>query len=153
MDRSEYRREYYYKNKEKVKLEHKQHYQNNKEKYKIYVTSKYKQKYLDPIYRLKCILRSNLYIALGKGRSKRVEEILGCNIEEFKLHLESQFQPWMNWNNQAGHIIPGPNLVWDVDHILPLAGAQTEEDVYRLHHYTNFQPLCAHYNRFIKRDN
>jgi hypothetical protein len=48
MDRSEYRREYYHKNKEKVKLEHKQHYQNNKEKYKRYVTSKYKQKYLDP---------------------------------------------------------------------------------------------------------
>jgi hypothetical protein len=32
---------------------------------------------------------------------------------------------------------------WHLDHIIPLATATTREDVVRLNHYTNFQPLWA----------
>ena len=60
-------------------------------------------------------------------------EILGCSFQEFKLHLESQFDEWMNWENQGTY--------WHMDHIIPISSAQTEEDVWRLNHYTNFQPL------------
>ena len=28
-----------------------------------------------------------------------------------------------------------------MDHIIPISSAETEEDIYRLNHYTNFQPL------------
>jgi len=39
----------------------------------------------------------------------------------------------MNWENQGTY--------WHMDHIIPISSAQTDEDVYRLNHYTNFQPL------------
>ena len=41
---------------------------------------------------------------------------------------------------------------WEIDHIIPLATATTEEDIIRLNHYTNLQPLEAYYNRHIKKD-
>lgn len=41
---------------------------------------------------------------------------------------------------------------WDIDHIVPLSTATTEEDLIRLNHYTNLQPLCSKVNRDIKRD-
>jgi hypothetical protein len=44
------------------------------------------------------------------------------------------------------------NYGWDIDHIIPLAPAETEEDVIRLNHYTNLQPLCSYTNRYIKKD-
>jgi hypothetical protein len=40
---------------------------------------------------------------------------------------------------------------WHLDHIIPLATATTEEDVIRLNHYTNFQPLWADDN--LKKSN
>jgi hypothetical protein len=30
--------------------------------------------------------------------------------------------------------------------------SNTEEDVFKLNHYTNLQPLCSYINRNIKRD-
>lgn len=32
---------------------------------------------------------------------------------------------------------------WHLDHILPISLAENEEDVIKLNHYTNFQPLWA----------
>ena len=58
---------------------------------------------------------------------------MDCSFEEFKLHLESQFDDKMNWENQGTY--------WHMDHIIPISSAETEEDVYRLNHYKNFQPL------------
>ena len=40
----------------------------------------------------------------------------------------------MTWNNH-GH------NGWHIDHIYPLNKAKSEEDIYRLNHYTNLQPL------------
>jgi hypothetical protein len=41
---------------------------------------------------------------------------------------------------------------WDIDHIIPISSAESEDDVIRLNHYTNLQPLCSYTNRYIKRD-
>jgi hypothetical protein len=43
----------------------------------------------------------------------------------------------MSWDNHGK---------WHIDHIIPLASAETEEDIYRLSHYTNLQPLWAEDN-------
>jgi len=43
-------------------------------------------------------------------------------------------------------------LRWDIDHIIPLSAAETEEDIIRLNHHKNLQPLCSKVNRYIKRD-
>jgi len=42
----------------------------------------------------------------------------------------------MSWEN---HSIHG----WHIDHIIPLSSANNKEDLYKLCHYTNLQPLWA----------
>lgn len=82
-------------------------------------------------------------------KKSRTSEILGCSLEEFKLYIESKFEPWMTWDNRG--LYNGDfNYGWDIDHIIPLSSAETEEDVIRLNHYTNLQPLCSKINRDIK---
>ena len=57
----------------------------------------------------------------------------------------------MTWENRG--LYNGEfNFGWDLDHIIPISTAKTEEDVIRLNHYTNFQPLCSHVNRNIKKN-
>ena len=65
-------------------------------------------------------------------------------IEEFKIYLENKFTDKMCWENYG--------VVWDIDHIVPLSTAITEEDVLRLNHYTNLQPLDSYINRNVKKD-
>jgi hypothetical protein len=78
-------------------------------------------------------------------------EILGCTYEEFKNHIELKFEPWMDWDNHG--LYNGEKCFgWDLDHIIPLSSAKTEEDVISLNHYSNLQPLCSYVNRVIKRD-
>jgi hypothetical protein len=65
------------------------------------------------------------------------ETLLGINMAELKAYLESLFKEDMSWDNR--------NL-WHIDHIIPLASAKTKEDMIKLCHYTNLQPLWAKEN-------
>lgn len=87
----------------------------------------------------------------GYTKKSKTYEILGCTYDEFKLHLESKFEYWMNWDNH-GKYNGEKNYGWDLDHIIPLSSVKTEEDIIRLNHYTNIQPLCSYVNRVIKKD-
>ena len=53
-----------------------------------------------------------------------------------KQYFEDKFTKDMNWDLFLEGKI-------HIDHIIPLAKAKTEEDVYTLCHYTNLQPLWA----------
>jgi hypothetical protein len=57
----------------------------------------------------------------------------------------------MNWDNK-GLYNGTSNYGWDLDHRIPLSSAVTEEEIIKLNHHTNIQPLCSHYNRDIKKD-
>lgn len=126
----------------------------NKDKIRLYENERYRNV---PEYKVRKII--NNYIKYGikeilKGnfpKSENTQQILGCTFEEFKIYLESKFELWMNWDNHGlynGEL----NYGWDIDHIIPISSAKTEEDVYKLNHYTNLQPLCSKINRYIKRD-
>lgn len=69
-------------------------------------------------------------------------EILGCDFEKLKHHFESQFKEGMDWSNRGE---------WHIDHIIPLSTAQTKDDLIKLSHYTNLQPLWADEN--MKKSN
>lgn len=58
----------------------------------------------------------------------------------------------MNWDNY-GLYNGEPKYGWDIDYKIPTSSAITEEDVIKLNHYSNLQPLCSYVNRVVKRDN
>lgn len=151
----EYSKRHREKNKEKIAQSKKEYYENNKEKRREYFREyKKKRKATDKLYFLKEKYRNILYKALKYKTSKKdaSEIILGCNCEDFKRYLESKFEPWMSWDNY-GLYNGETNYGWDIDHTIPLTTAKVEEDIIKLNHYTNLQPLCSKVNRNIKKDN
>ncbi len=108
----------------------------------------------DNLFKLKMNVKNLIGNSIRKGNFKKqslTKEILGCSYEELKLHLEAQFLHWMNWDNR-GLYNKTPNYGWDIDHITPLATATCYDDIIRLNHYSNLQPLCSYINRHIKKD-
>lgn len=141
-------------NKEYCSQKSKEYYLENKEDIieRCIVNNRVKYK-TDRIFRIKDSIRKSIKRAF-KNRSyikgAFTTDILGCSSEEFKTYIESKFEDWMSWDNYGlynGEL----NYGWDLDHIIPITSAKTEEDIYRLNHYTNFQPLCSFTNRNIKK--
>lgn len=66
----------------------------------------------NPILKLNQNMSSNIYKALkGLKAERHWEDLVGYTLEELKEHIESQFTPEMNWNNQGTY--------WEIDHIIP----------------------------------
>lgn len=148
--------EYYKKNPEKAKekdLKNKKWREDNKEwvieRGKRYLRKRLKE---EPLFKLKQAVRQRVYKSIkyrGYTKKSKTFEILDCTCEFFRSYIESKWQNWMNWDNYGkwnGEL----NYGWDLDHIIPISAAKTEEEVLKLNHYTNFQPLCSHVNRYIK---
>ena len=140
-------RKYTDKNKEKIKEKAKELrgtslYKEKKAKWRKNHVVRYlrEKRQSDPMFALRIKMRSIIRKAFDRnGYTKRSksQSILGCTFEQLKEHLESQFKHGMSWENRSE---------WHIDHIIPLASAKTEEDVIRLNHYTNLQPLWAEDN-------
>ena len=138
-------------NKEEIKEWRKQYREKNRDKINEYERTKRRE---DPLYWLKAKLRSNISTSLkhkGYTKNSRTYEILGCTFEEFKLYLESKFESWMTWDNR-GLYNGTPKYGWDIDHMIPNSAGLTEDEIIKLNHYTNLQPLCSYYNRDIKKN-
>lgn len=89
----------------------------------------------DPKYRLKNNIRQSISQSLkSRGYSKKsyTSEILGIDYNGFYQHIENQFTDGMSWDNKR---------LWELDHKVPVSLGKTEDDIIRLNHYTNFQPL------------
>lgn len=91
------------------------------------------------IFRFNKNVRQLIYTSFKRGsnqfkKTSKTENILGCSMEEFRIYIESKFTSGMNFENYGK---------WHLDHIKPLALAESKEDVILLNHYTNFQPLWA----------
>ena len=99
-----------------------------------------KRKSIDPVYammlRAKC--RTTAAIRqMGYTKKSRTNNLLGCEWSVLKTHIESKFKSGMNWGNRSE---------WHIDHIVPVSLAKTEEELKKLLHYTNLQPLWAKEN-------
>jgi hypothetical protein len=137
-------KEKYYKNIESSRERGRNYYENNKEeflkrqreKYSVDGAEKIKNKRkTDPLFKLKNTIGNRIRGFLkqnGYNKNKRTSETIGCTPEELRLFIEQKFKEGMSWDNHGE---------WHIDHIIPLASANTEEEVYKLNHYTNLQPL------------
>jgi hypothetical protein len=116
----------------------KKYYEKNKDKINkcksLIISNKRKS---DKIFKLKhnisCLIRNSLK-KKGYIKSKKTELIVGCSISELIIHISSMFSEGMSIENHGE---------WHIDHIIPLAMGKTEDEVIRLNHYTNLQPLWA----------
>lgn len=84
-------------------------------------------------------IRINKFV---KNKSKSTEIILGLPHNKLKEYLEKKFKDNMSWDNYGE---------WHIDHIIPLSSASSEDEIYKLCHYTNLQPLWAEDN--LKKSN
>jgi hypothetical protein len=127
----------------------KEYYLNNLEKRKKYLDStketrnlkrnisEKKRRKTDSLFKLKIYVRNRIGFYLKKNSiTKRSEtfKVIGCTPQELKIHLQQKFIDGMSWDNQGE---------WHIDHIIPLSSAQTEEELYKLCHFTNLQPMWA----------
>jgi hypothetical protein len=132
-----YDKQYYSDNREKRKAYHKQYRLDNREKKRAYQNKKY---HSDPLFKFKEVCRSRAYMAFKRKSWRKngsTEKLLGCDWETAMNHIESQFEYWMNWDNHGE---------WEIDHIIPLASANTKEEMIPLFNYKNLQPLLAEDN-------
>jgi hypothetical protein len=177
-----YQISYYQDNKEELKEDARDYYNNNSEsinkkrrKYtdeqkeelkrtvndrrRIYEnTYRKERKKRDPLFKLLVDTRSLInssFKRTGFTKSMSSEKLIGCSLIYFREYLEGMFEDWMTWDNKGNPKdgILEPNKSWDIDHIIPISSAKTEEELIELNHYTNLQPLCSYENRIIKRDN
>lgn len=154
------RKKYRQNNPEKISTSQKQAYYKNiqhykkmkrlwKQKNREKLNKQQKERLLnDPIYKLKHSIRCNIYGAFARKKykkSKNIEKIVGCDLDFLCNHLKNTY--FENYGEEYN----GTQKV-HIDHIIPLATANTEEDVIKLCHYTNLQLLKAQDN-MKKRDN
>jgi hypothetical protein len=114
---------------------------NNKQKLNNYKKNK---KQSDPQFKIKFLLRLRLLDALKRENvTKRHSalQLLGCEVNILKQHLESKFDNIMNWSNHG--------IYWEIDHIIPCSrfNLEDEEQQKQCFHYSNLQPLTKTENR------
>lgn len=105
----------------------------------------YKKRSEDSLKRLQDRIRGLIRNCMNKkgfDKSETTLKILGTDWESFMSYMEDRFTDEMTWENQGSY--------WEIDHILPNNTAKTKEDVIRLNHYTNLQPLSIKENRSKK---
>lgn len=141
------------KNPEKYLLENKQWRKKNKDKHRENARNYYQKNKIhanevkrkrrmdrrnsDPFYAFNQAVRSLVSRAFKNKNYEKTSQthvIIGCGWDTLAQHIESKFSDGMNWANRGE---------WHIDHIIPLASAKTADDVFRLNHYTNLQPLWA----------
>jgi hypothetical protein len=134
---NEYKRNHRASNSEAYKERYVNNQENIRNRYREWWKSKY---YSDELFRFKNNTRNLISRSFKRSclnthtKPFKTEELLGCTIMEFRSHIEALFVEGMSFDNYGK---------WHFDHIIPISLANSMEDVIRLSHYTNFQPLWA----------
>ena len=134
------------KNRDKNNARQKLYALNNPEKIKETRQKSYERRMaLRPLDKLLHQMR-NLMRSYLRRKSASTIDLLGCNAEKFRQHLEDQFVCGMGWENRPS---------WHMDHIRPCASFSDLEDnpaqQAACFFFGNFQPLWASDN-YSKQD-
>ena len=126
-------------NKNYYKDYNKTYYENNLSKIIEYKRNhNKKRRHSNPTYNFICNIRGrvNHYLKLKNiTKENKTFDIVGCSPKSLKEHIEKKFTEGMSWGLVGKYI--------HIDHIIPLSSAKTKEEIYKLCHYTNLQPLWA----------
>lgn len=136
-----------------VQIKRSEYYQNNKELYRknsenwsrknrerkneLRNINRRRRRLTDPLFKLTENIRRLISRKIKDGgytKKSKTFDILGCTYDFFKKFIEEKFQENMTWENYG---------TWHLDHIIPISSGKTEEQIVKLNHYSNFQPLWA----------
>lgn len=126
-------------NKDRIKRYNNLYWKTHRYEHNKYIRDRKK---IDPIFKLTTIVRSRMGAYIKKNEIRKTNktfEFVGCTPKELKQYLEKKFKSGMSWKN---HSLKG----WHIDHIKPLSLAKNFDEVMKLCHYTNLQPLWADEN-------
>jgi hypothetical protein len=136
----DYNKQYRENNLDSEKRRWKEYYEKNKNELIKKNSKKTKEKRNTVILeKLKHNVRNRLLFYLkvkNIRKNSKTFDIIGCSPDFLKQHLEKQFTEDMVWENYGYY-------GWHIDHIIPLSIAETEEELYKLSHFTNLQPMWA----------
>ena len=127
LNQPEYYKQYYLTNKEK-RVEYSKKWKSNHPEYDKQL-KKNKRK-VDPIYKLLSNIKTFVYDSFKRSckgtykKNKKTEQILGCTIEEFIQHLQSQFTEGMTLENHG----QGPGK-WNIDQIVPISSSVLADEM------------------------
>jgi molybdopterin converting factor small subunit len=114
-------KEYFQKNKEKI-LKYRQ---DNKEKIRETDRKRAIERFItEPNYKLRIVISAYLHATFKKKKRESLLKYLPYTLDELKQHLESQFEPWMTWNNHGRYLKSwnedeSSTWTWQIDHIIP----------------------------------
>lgn len=152
---------FYIKNCGYKQLQDRKYYENNKgsimKRQLIYESNRYQK---DIFFRLKRNIskrvNSGLKNQFSSKNNKSILKYLIYTMEELKVHLENQFEPWMNWDNHGKYSIKDwddndvSTWVWQIDHIIPHSdlpyNSMTDDNFKRCWALSNLRPLSAKQN-------
>lgn len=147
--------------KEEIKIRNKIYNTNNKgkinRKKNIRIKKLWKE---DPIFRLRSRISNAVGYALRtRGSSKRghsIMEYLGYTMPDLKEHIETLFEPWMNWDNWGKYDPKTWNdndqatWKWQLDHIIPQSAlpfkSMKSKNFKKCWSLENLRPLSAKQN-------
>jgi hypothetical protein len=128
-----------YRNKPEIKNKQQQYIKewvkDNKEHYKQYQNEYQKQYYKDNPHVLICLnIKRRCLNGIDDDRVK-------YNSIELKYHIETLFEPWMNWDNIGE---------WELHHNIPVSWFEIDTPPHLINDLRNLYPLSKEENRKIK---
>ena len=141
--KKEYDRQYHINHLEHARILNRQWREQNKD----YINEKRRlwaldRRHTNPQYKLALVLRRRIFKVLKHGKKlDHFNVLLGCSLEEARLHIEKQFKEGMTWDNWGAPKVD--KICWVLDHIRPLASFDLSdlEQQRRAFHYTNLLPI------------
>jgi hypothetical protein len=135
-------KEYVKRNSEVIKEKRKIYLEKNPYLYKNWLekNKEHRHNYIknynsNPKIKVKNSLRTRINELMNKKYDNpRTFDLVGCDFEFLLSYIEEKFVGGMNWDNYGYY-------GWHIDHIIPLSSAKNEEEIRKLYHYTNLQPL------------
>lgn len=110
----------------------------------------------NPAYKLRVYLSRDIFRSIKSKKGLSTFDLLPYSVDELKVHLEKQFEPWMTWENHGKYDSSTwddnntSTWTWQIDHIIPRSKFVytnfDEPDFIECWSLSNLRPLSAKVN-------
>jgi hypothetical protein len=142
--------------KDQISLYQREYRKNNNKKYKQYR----KNRKSNIFYKFRNLISNAIYQALKINKSTKNNiscfKYLNYSVQDLKFHLESKFEPWMNWENHGSYNYQSWDdnnpltWTWNIDHIIPQSllpfSSMNDENFKKCWSLNNLRPLSSKKN-------